>query len=309
MKRIKLFFGIALIGLLGAGIFTSCEEDETFPLPTITFTNDVDTVKLEAGDSTHTITGTVTAEGDLNYVKYFKVTDQGENQVDMVEEFNNPQNYNFSYTVTGIGQDMTIKVEATDEENQTVSRNFNIYFTPPEPSGDSINSYLDVTIGSISWNTTDPTYYAVATNTTYAHDDDDAYKSDLGYIYGDNHEATICSPGWDELDTPSQGPDESGWNSEKATRFKTTSLTPSDFDAIAEDFDSEFVIEDNATDASNEFVDHLQVGGKNEDVDVIAFITENDKKGLIKINSIEDGSNDDHPGGSGTITFDVKIQK
>ena len=46
MKKTKLLFGIALIGLLGAGVFTSCEEDETIPLPTITFTNDVDSVQL-----------------------------------------------------------------------------------------------------------------------------------------------------------------------------------------------------------------------------------------------------------------------
>ncbi|MGM0530788.1 MAG: hypothetical protein ACQER7_05505 [Bacteroidota bacterium] len=297
MRRTKLFLGIALIGLLGAGAFTSCEEDEgAIPLPTITFTNDVDTVELEPGDSTHTITGTVTAEGDLEYVKYFKVTDQGEEQLDMVEEFDDPQNYNFSYTVTEIDQDMRIKVEATDEENQTVSRNFDIDFTPPE---DVISSYTDKLLGS--YDSDEGSSFASVDGTVYTWEDatNNSEKIDYLYYYGDNNGATLAAPN-DGTAEEDVYPGLTDWDTQNATTFTTTSLTAEDFDEIPGTDDSE--ITSSADEADQSAINDLSEG------DVVAFITastsENpEKKGLVKIVTIEG------EGGTSTMEIAVKVQK
>jgi hypothetical protein len=293
MKKTRLILGIALIGLLG--FFTSCEEDETIPLPTITFTNDVDSVQLEPGDSAHTITGTITADGDLNYVKYFKVTDQGETQLDMVEEFDDPQNYNFSYTVTDIGQDMTIKVEVTDEENQTVSRNFDINFTPPE---DVINSYTEKILGSYDANK--GSSFASVDGTVYTWDDAKANsgKIDYLYYYGSTNGATLAAP--NNSTAEDVYPGLSNWEIRNATKFKTTDLSTEDFDGMSSKDDSQIV---SAADGADQTaINSLSEG------DVIAFLTAStsehpEKKGLVKVVTIEG------TGGNSTMEIAVKVQK
>ena len=87
--------------------------------------------------------------------------------------------------------------------------------------------------------------------------------------------------------------------------IKTTTKTFAEFDLINSDTD----ILTAADGAAAQFVNYLQVGGANENVDVIAFITAEGKKGLIKIKSFANGTNAAQPQGSGTITIDVKIQK
>ena len=295
MKKTKLLFGIALIGLLGAGVFTSCEEDETIPLPTITFTNDVDSVQLEPGDSAHTITGTIAAEGDLNYVKYFKVTDQGETQLDMVEEFDDPQSYNFSYTVTGIDQDMTIKVEVTDEENQTVSRNFDINFTPPE---DVINSYTEKILGSYDAN--QGSSFASVDGTVYTWDDAKANSGKIDYLYyhGSTNGATLAAPNDPTAEEVYTGLP--NWEIQNATKFKTTDLSAEDFDGMSSKDDSQIV---SAADGA----DQTAINGL-EEGEVIAFITAStsehpEKKGLVKVVTIEG------TGGASTMEIAVKVQK
>lgn len=295
MNKTRLFLGIALIGLLGAGVFTSCEEDEAVPLPSITFTNDVDSVKLEAGDSAHTITGTITTEGGLEYVKYFKVTDQGEDQLDMVEEFDDPNNYEFSYDVTEIGQDMTIKVEATDQENQTVSRNFDIYFTPP----DKVSSYTEKILGS--HDADEGSSFASVDGSVYTWDDAKANseKVDFLYYYGQTNLATMAAPD-DATAEEVIYPGLTDWETQNSTKFKTTSLSVDEFDEIPATDDSEII-------SAAEEADETDINELEKD-QVIAFETAStsdhpEKKGLIKVVAIED------TGGSSTIEIAVKVQK
>lgn len=84
----------------------------------------------------------------------------------------------------------------------------------------------------------------------------------------------------------------SNWTVLNATRFKSTTLTPANFDAVS---DATPCIE-NATGA-----DLTRIGTLTAD-QIIAFITVTNKHGLIRVNEITTGS-------SGSITFDVKVQK
>ncbi len=132
MKRINILFTALIIGTMG--IFTSC-EDESSLAPQISFTNGVTEATLDPGVSSYTITGTITAEAGLDEVKLFAVDDIGETQIgDAIVSFNagSPVTegadgvYDFVFDIQDITGDITIEVEATDNDNQTTSRNFEI---------------------------------------------------------------------------------------------------------------------------------------------------------------------------------------
>ena len=299
MKQMKLILSIAMIAMIG--MFTACEDDETAEI-------NIGTVDypetIEVGE-TVTITTNIVSDEKLEEI----ILRKGTEDIDTVEDFSD--NYSHAYNYTGVlantedaGKTLELALIATDKKDNQKTSNFEITV---KESGDSINTYSDVTIGSISRNTTDKTYYDAINNTLYFHDDADAYKSDFGYIYGSNNGATVCSPDWSSIESLNQGT--GSWNSKKATRFITTELTANDFDAIGADVDADLVIENNVSAPSDEYVNHLEVGGTNENVEVIGFETEEGNKGLIKIKSIDEGSSADYPNESGTITIDVKIQK
>ena len=132
MKRINILFTTLIIATLG--VFTSC-EDESYLAPQISFTNGVTEAELDPGVSSYTITGTITAEAGLDEVKLFAVDDFGETQIgDAIVSFNagSPVTegadgvYDFVFDIENIEGDITVEVQATDTENQTTSRNFEI---------------------------------------------------------------------------------------------------------------------------------------------------------------------------------------
>jgi hypothetical protein len=303
MKQIKMILGIALIAMIG--IFTACEEDET---ATLTITPDTVPDSIQVGTEV-TLKFSVIVDEKIESIELRKGTTTLDTKTD---GFTDNSSDNYSYTgvladTADAGKNLSFALIVTDNKGNDNSRDFEIYVKELETTGDPINTYSDVTIGSISYNTTDPTYYDASTNTLYMHDDADAYKSDLGYIYGSTNGATVCSPDWSSIEGLSQGT--GSWNSQRSTRFLTTNLTTSDFDNIGTDVDSDLVIDNTVSAPSNEYVNHLEVGGANENVEVIGFKTEDGNKGLIKIVSIDQGSDSQNPDGSGTITVDVKIQK
>lgn len=302
MKTIKLFF-IAL-AVLSVGFFTSCEDDEVATGPTIEFiaTGGFITANTTVNvDSTFAFKWIVT-KGSADLESFTirlannDLTENGYPKTDIDEDLYQAQ----QELTAGPAAIYVYTFIATDKDGMTDSKTITI--TTVDAAGD-INTYENVIIGSISYNTTDPTYYDAINNTLYSFDDVDADKSDFGYIYGGTNEATLCSPKWTSIEALGQGT--GTWSDTKATSFKTTTLTTAQFDAIATDAD----IITNATGAADEYVNHLQVGGVNEDIDVIAFITEEGKKGLIKIISFANGINATYPEGSGTITISVKIQQ
>jgi len=290
----KTMTRIVLIMLAGVmAVFSSCQEEETnVALPEISFANGEASVTLEPGDSTHTISGTISAPGGLKFVQYFEVTDQGKTQLDLVEEFDDPEQHNFSYTVEGIGHDMTIQVEATDQENQTVSKDYSIDFTPHV-----VNAYTDKILGSYDSNT--GSSFASIDGTVYSFSEagNNSEEVDLMYYYGQTNGATIAAPNDPTADDVYPGL--TNWSTRNSTQFKTTDLTAEDFDGIAGTDDSQIV-------SAAEGADQTSINSLAEG-DVIGFITAStsahpDKMGLIKVISIE-GS-----GGTSTITIAVKVQ-
>ena len=113
--------------------------------------------------------------------------------------------------------------------------------------------------------------------------------------YGATNQATIASPANSDAQSVFSGM--SGWSTKNDTKFATTSITASDFDAITDDLG----IVAAADGASATKANQLSAG------DVVAFVTASTssnpgKKGLFKVVSIT-GTN------AGTMSITVKVQE
>lgn len=266
-------------------VFTSCETEETPSAPSINFTNGVSEASTD--QATYTITGTITSEVGLKDVKYFKVTSAGEDQLSMVEDFNDKNSYAFQYDVA-VSEDMTIKVTATDKDNQSTSRNFVITYTG---GAASISSFNAVLIGAQS-NTTNGSTASLETGTVYSISGSEAKnnsdKIDIVYYYGSKLAALYAPSQSDIQAVTSFGI--SDWTSKNATKLGFSTLNSSDFDAVT----SLSGIE-GAGSPTLDVVPELDVN------DVIVFETVTGKKGVFKVTSLDTGD-------KGTITISVKVE-
>ena len=123
-----------------------------------------------------------------------------------------------------------------------------------------------------------------------------AGKVDILYFYGATNMATIASP--DDADAGTIYNNSSTglqtWSTRNATKFKTSTVTAAQFDAITATNDA--VIIAAAAGAADTKSNKLASGS------VFAFVTASGKKGLIKVTAVT-GTQD------GNITIDVKVQK
>jgi hypothetical protein len=116
---------------------------------------------------------------------------------------------------------------------------------------------------------------------------------DFLYWWGVSTSATIGAPDdtkANEVYTGANGLP--NWSVKNSTRFKTTTLTTTDFDAVS---DATPCI-DNANGADQTLMGNLAVG------DVFAFKSDAGKSGLIRVVAITTGT-------AGDITIDVKVEK
>lgn len=299
MKRVSILF-TAMI-LVAAGIFTSCEEEANMA-PIITFTNGISSVDLEAGDTEHTITGTIEAEAGLDEVKIFQVTDAGETQLgsaitdfkagSAVVEGADGITYNFSFDILGITDDIVVKVEATDKDNQTASKNFTI--TAAGAVGGAIETFTAVLMGAQD-NASNGSAMDASTGTVYTLSAANTNSAliDVIYFYGASNLATLTAP--DDVTVGGTAGNltlAANYATKNATRFNSSpGISSSDFDGYTDDMAIAAV-----TDITDSKVNQLSQN------DVIAFETVDGKMGLIKVDNISTGA-------TGSITITVKIQE
>ncbi len=119
--------------VMAAVVFTSCEDDdEIFDPPTV-LTSAGGTIILEEGVDEYTVNGTAQSSAPLMEIKLLEVTGDGEFQIgNSITEFADPLFHQFSFTITGIDSDITVKVRVTDTEYQDADTDpINIVYTPP----------------------------------------------------------------------------------------------------------------------------------------------------------------------------------
>lgn len=287
MRKNSLVLFAAFAGM-AAFAFTSCSDDTTGTGPVITFLNNQTEVTLSAGQTSYTVAGTVTSDAGLKEVKFFKVMGDNETQDGQaVTSFSDKNNYQFQHEVTGITQEMKLKVTATDKDDITNSASFTIKI----PAAPAIQTWTGKTLGAQESST--GSFFASVDGTvmTLNQATSNQAKADFAYYYGDVNLATLAAPD----DASLNGGTNNftwcqSWTTKNQTRFDLTTLTAAEFDAA-----TAATINALANPSSSKVTSLAQ--GK-----VIAFKTASGKKGLIKVASITTGA-------SGAITLDVKVQQ
>lgn len=291
MKKLTYLLGLGAIASLF--LFNSCSE-ETLPAPSITFDAGTEIV-LAVGETDALLTGTIVAEAKLDKVVIYEVTDLSETQLVTITDFNSgaitttdDMNYSFRFTVTALTQDVQIKIEATDKDDQFASKSINIVVS----AGNPIDEFTAVLMGA-QGNLDIGSYLDAVTGTVYkqAAAESNSADIDIVYYFGSTNEATLTAP--DDATVNGGAGNLSlcvNFTQKNPTRFASTTLSSAEFDAIENDASIVGI----STSASK-----MTKLGVN---DVIAFETFDGKKGLIKVAALN-ATNE------GTITIDVKIQQ
>lgn len=300
MKKLMLF-GLGVLTSLS--VLTSCKKDEvTIDSPTISFqNNEVAYTGKNENDLSRDITITVEAPGKLSIIKIFKVTDSGKTTLKTINDFTSTTQHLFVQTFTieknsGVNK---FEVEVTDKENNTNSK----IFTFTAFSAGEIKEYSAKLMGA-QYNNGLGSFFSTTNGTTYSKTDakTDASLIDFVYSYrGNPYLAFLAAPSDALLDLPLDIKAEN-WSVYNATKFKSSSLSAADFDAITNDTQIASLTGFTETNVLN-----LQEGN------VVAFKTSSGKLGFFKVKKINVGTtigkDDVQKYQDGSIEIDVKVQK
>jgi hypothetical protein len=303
MKKL-LLFGLGVIASMS--VLTSCKKDTGIEIPTVEFLNNVSTYTATEADTAYTFIADVKAFNKIDNIKVMDVSvDNKETQVLSITKFDSDTRHSVRYTVSNL-KDLTsakkLKVVVTDKNTNIASATFTV--NPYVKPGAAINTYSATLLGSL-YNTTEGSFYATTNGLVYNVNTAATNSSLIDLIYyfsGDGvtgNGATIG--GADDTNINGAYKGIANWATKNATRFATTSMSTSDFDAITDD---------TKINELTTFSDTKEIGltvGK-----VFAFKTAAGKKGLVKVTNITKGYNtntklDDYQ--FGTIEIVVKVQK
>jgi hypothetical protein len=290
MKKLTYLFGL---GILAASLFISCSPDEDALPPSLNITSDNPVVAVP--NSVITIAWRADA-GDAKLatftIKEGNVAILDEDNIDW-NNFEIASADNESYVGSANVRVGTAATEfsliVTDKDGKEASATVTV--TIDNTAGDPIYTYSARLMGAQS-NLTLGSYLNANSGEVLKQAAAEASSAsiDVVYYYGSANLATLTAP--DDV-TVNGGAENlslcSGFSVKNATRFATTSLTPSDFDAVEDDAAFTETV-------SSSKLTQLAVS------DVIAFETAAGKKGLIRVSALTAGNTE-------SITIDVKIQQ
>ncbi len=303
MKKLSIYVLLAIVAIAG---FTSCEEDGDAVAPSLQMLTDGGAIASDATVEPGAVLFSWRADaGDADLQTFtikqgtgWAVDDNGKEwngETELEKDSKDTYADTAVFTITTEGE-YTFVFTVTDKDGETDASTVKIT-VEQTATGTAITTYTGKTIGDIAYNTTTGGYFATSDGTVYAEDASGASDADFGYLCGNSYPKCIFSVdvSVSAIQGLSQGP--GNISPQNSTRFETTSLSASEFDAIGATIDSDDIIEDNVDSPSDDYLNNVAAG------DVIGF-TAGGKKGLIKIKTA-DGS----CGSTGlTLSFDVKIQ-
>lgn len=307
MKKVNYLFVLsALLGLF----FASCEPTE-HAAPTISITN-TSPILLNAGIDSVTIEGTIVAEAGLDEVVVIKVTGLSEQQIGSYNSFDDGVistsddiNYDINLPVTGITEDITIRIEVTDKDNQEASQAVEIDFTALfELSNVTLNAQANGPISS----TTNESFLATADGSLYTLEEVNALASTANIDIMFMRHSTLKAG---EPDFSLRSPDNEGvvdyfevLELDYPATMNTTKLK-SVIDVI--DWDdmsaADFESATSGVETGESIVDNV------DDGDIIAFVTEAGKKGLIRVVQIVDPGDVAERYMKSNIIIDYKVEE
>lgn len=286
MKKMNLFLGLGALALI---LLSSC-DGLTGGSPTITINNS-DPIELAVGVESVNITGSVTAENGLKEVKIYKTVDLSESLLNTYDNIANSPftssdsiNYTFDFTLSGITQDMTLTIEVIDNEDKTSSASVDIEVA-------EIAGYDIVLMGAQN-NADYGSTASLVTGQVYKISGDEAKNNsaniDVVYYFGAKN-AALYSPSQEDIQATSFNI--TSWSVINSTLFTASTMSTSTFDAVTTVAEIE-----SAGTPSLDVIPELAVG------DVVAFVTDDGKKGILKVSALEATA-------SGTITLSVKVER
>jgi len=298
MKKLMLF-GLGVIASLS--VLTSCKQDE-LAAPTVSFQNaKTSYLATNATDTVFETTITVDAPAKIETIKIYKVTDSGKSTEKIISsDFKSSTQHIFQYKFRA-GK---YEIEATDKDNQTTSAFFT--FTGFVSNVGEIVSFSAKIMGA-QFNEAG-SFLSTSNGVVYNKTNAKANASivDFAYSYrGDNMLAFIAAPSDAILDVPLNIKGDS-WSKYNDTKFKLSSLTTDEFDAILDDSKISSL-----SDLTETKVLNLKVNN------VVAFKTAAGKLGYFKVKAINLGDDNDpvttltefQKYQFGSIEIDVKVQK
>lgn len=268
-----------LAGLIG---FTSCKKDEEeTPAPTLVI-NSNSLGSDQTGGSASTgasvsITLTAEASEGISKISSFKVIGSTETSIGTaITSFPDSKKHTWTtnYTVVETSGTVGLKYTVEDKKGKITSKTFTITI------GSDYKAFTSVVVFAPLSNNTSKTFLSLSTGTTYTFTEASSNSAaiDLGYFYGGTSNASFACPS-DYLTTAY---DLSGWAVRNSTSYRTTSGV--DFDG-ANSSASLGTAYDNGTAATN---GTIPAGGDTRiynlsDGQIVAFKTNSNKKGIIKV--------------------------
>ena len=185
-----------------------------------------------------------------------------------------------------------VTVTDMDKEPHTKSATVEITFEqviPATEKGNDINVWSNKLLGSLEHSGTAGSSFASIDGSVYLIADARTNSAKVDFIYynfsGTSH--TISSP-----NSTYHSSMDVGWTTKNKTKLqRLTTITVAEFDAMVKDA----LIVEKVTSTTSESVANLAAGN------IIGFITDGGKKGLIKVNSVNSPANH--------INITVKVQK
>ena len=303
MKKLSYLLGLLL---LAGMIFTSCSDDETTePLtPTLAFLGgeyepgkdrvDSDVTLTVGEEFVFGVSGSTRSDKDLKRlliqrkfenVSTITILDSAFNHASIILDITT-----FAYPTVG-SEDFICTVWDKNDKYTEIS-----FTVTTEPAAPDITTYEDKILGA----------QASVTGSSFASVDGTVYTLDMAkansdkidflYFYGATNFATLAAP--DDADAATVFTGANGldtWDVLNPTKFKTTTLSSADFDAITSS--SQLVTAATLPTQPNlSKANDLSVG------DVLAFKTAGSYFGLIRVDAINGANN------AGTIEITVKVQ-
>ncbi|HTO14976.1 MAG TPA: hypothetical protein VLZ83_04360 [Edaphocola sp.] len=282
MKKLKFVAFMMGAVLMSAG-FTACSDDDD--VIDILVDGEI-TKEVKVGEEI-SFKFTVVSDKKIDKIRYLVNSVQFEIEENIKET---TFSRTFSYTPEVIGK-LNFSIEVTDSKGKVQPRLFQVDVIA---AAGEIEIYKAVLLGG-NKHLTLGSFYSVSENKvfTIANAKANAANIDFAYYYGAENKATIAATSdagaIQVFNDPTNGL--STWTTKKDTKFKKTQITAVQFDEIENDAEISIL-----ESISNSSVTKLAEN------DVIAFETEEGKKGLFKITELKANS-------EGSITIIVKVQK
>lgn len=235
MKQWK-FLSLAVLILAGVS-FSACQKDEDEDLgPTISLKTGAgytyeDFEITEGTTLTFGITATKSTTSDNNLSRFNIYYETGDQDLTLVDSVFSNATFNADYSIEFLGTGSSkIKFRITSQGGLTDEKELNVVVTA---AGVAVKKISDIELGS--WNDPIGSFYNTVDEVAYTVSaaKQNQEKVDFLFFLGAVNQNTIAAP--DDADANTINTFElEDWTTKNATRFNTTNMTASEFDAITD---------------------------------------------------------------------------